>query len=113
MTGSRISEALTSSDRAEFLARWMEALCISSRANTTGDEDESVRLRRTLAINEVVLVLATQLASELGGGPLAYPDEALLDVLKDKADAGQCAGEVLWATREALRRVDLSRRRRQ
>lgn len=106
MTGSRTSEALASSKRREFLARWVEALCVSSRANATGEEHESPRLRKVLAINEVALLLGKQLASELSDGPSAYPDEALLDVLRDKAIAGQCVAEVRWAAGEAIRRLD-------
>jgi hypothetical protein len=51
---------------------------------------------RLVGVNEMSLVLSSQLRS-LGGGSPAYPNEALLDVLLDKARAWSC-GDILGAS---------------
>jgi hypothetical protein len=104
--GQRTLAVLASSARAEFLVLWIQALCIAARdPDTPADEHAG---RRWAGINEVVLTLATQAASYLHGGPPAYPDEALLAVLEEKAVVGGCVGEVRWAANEALRRLGVS-----
>lgn len=98
MSGRRTIEALGSAQASLFLSAWIVNLCISART-------PEVVPPKGVGLNEVVLVLATQLASRLDGGPIAYPNEALLQVVREKAEFYGCAPEVNWAAAEALRRV--------
>jgi hypothetical protein len=110
MTGGRRTLAALGSDaRPEFLALWVQGLCIAARGpDPAGPEQDAGRL---LGINEVALVLVTQIVSCLDGGPPAYPDEALLTALEERATHWGCVGEVRWAAQEALRRLDAAGRR--
>lgn len=82
--------------------RLLVSLSLSSR-----DRDLSVKSRAGL--NEVLLVVATQLASRLGDRSPAYPDVAMLETVHEKAQVGGCISQVEWTVREAMRRVDRGR----
>jgi hypothetical protein len=55
-------------------------------------------------VNELVLVVATQLDSDIRRDP-AYPTEALWVVLEDKANSGGCIGDLQLAARASLERT--------
>ena len=102
---NRIAACLSESPR-RFLSSLGAYLGISARASyVEAGQDRDVAITRLTAFNEVHIVVLAQLAS-LDREVPAYPDEALLGVLFEKAQRGGIAGDLWWAATEALNEIE-------
>jgi hypothetical protein len=93
---------LLSIDPATLLAVWIRNVCVSARGSyTAAGVEPTTCASRLSCINELVLVMSTQLQS-LGSEQLAYPVDALLTVLKEKAERNGCLGDLEWGAQRAI-----------
>jgi hypothetical protein len=107
--GDRALSLLASPHRRLFLATLLAELGLAGRATYQGKamtaEAASQGLR---CVNELHIVAAKQLRSELGPGSMAYPDEALVSVLVEKAAAGGCLEWLSVSLGRAITQVHLA-----
>ena len=88
---------LASNQRAEFLAELVWWLVLAGRSDYPGAGAAIEQSQKALeCLNELQHVVAAQLRSSLRGGTPAYPDDAFLDVLAERASSRGCG--VGWAT---------------
>ncbi len=90
---------------AALLSSWLWFLSTSARQYYTQigvAEDDSARALQ--CANELSQILSGQLRSVLSGRE-AYPFEALLDTLTERA-AGVCSGDLRWSAEQALADVN-------
>src|SRR5260221_13542602 len=80
--------ALSGRNRERFLAALVGAIALAGRGEyMEAGNTEAHALAALRAINEMGIVVGKQLRSSLAGQS-AYPDEAVIDVLEDKAKIG-------------------------
>lgn len=82
---------LAGPSRQRFLVALSGHVTLRARAEyiEAGHNDERQALAALRAINEVMIVIVKQLKSTMDGKP-AYPDEAFLQVISEKAAIGGC-----------------------
>ena len=96
---------LASDNRCSFLASLASALPMAARGEymeAGGSREHAISSLR--AVNEMMLVVATQLKSSLEGEP-AYPDNAFLRALADHARAEGSQRVLSWALAQAVNGV--------
>lgn len=62
-------------------------------------------IKQLESLNEVLIVVLEQLRSLPKGAP-AYPNDAILDVLAEKAVVGTRSGDLRWAVERALQDIE-------
>ena len=91
-----------------YLQELLWHLHISARDSYAGHRGLEDAARGLQGLNEVGLVVAEQLRSLPKGKP-AYPDEAFVNILHQKAEIFGCAGALQWSMEQALRWVPRQR----
>ena len=108
----RASEAnavLSSPDRTRYLAVLAEELALAGRATYRDDAiSPNAAITALRCLNELQLVVAKQLRTDVGSEETAYPDAAFVDVLNDKARTGGCLDSLTVAERRARQRLQRS-----
>ncbi|MGH1376124.1 MAG: hypothetical protein ACRBCK_07230 [Alphaproteobacteria bacterium] len=90
-------------DRQRILSNLLVRFTMLSRSNyTEADLKLTTSLPKLRASNEIVHVLSKQLKSEIDNQQLAYPYDALMEVLKDHAKVGNIE-DILRASMDALK----------
>jgi hypothetical protein len=104
---NRALSVLGSHDRRPLLATLLEELGLAGRANYQGEAISAEAASQALrCVNELQIVAAKQLRSELGSGGMAYPDEVSVSVLVEKAAAGGCIRSLGQSLGRAIAQVD-------
>lgn len=100
--GQRAEYALRSPAELDFLVALLYGLAMGGRGEYVDAGNTSEHALAALrGVNELVLVVATQLRGVQVGEP-AYPSDALLVVLGEKADVAGCEAALAWALKFAL-----------
>lgn len=92
-------EELAGSKRMLFLMSLACHISFAARGNyVEAGNSESRTLTALRAVNEMMIVVTTQLSTSFSGDP-AYPDDAFIQVLSEYAGIGDCKrviGLALW-----------------
>lgn len=99
-------DRLRSVRRGAFLGNLCAEVAQAARGAYTEagrSPEEAARLLR--CSNELILVIAKQIWSDTGETDIGYPDNALFDVLTEKATMGGCRAELDMALERALHRT--------
>ena len=96
---------LAGSSRQDFLLALADNITLRARGEyvETGNSQNHT-LAALRALNEVMIVVVTQARSSTRCKP-AYPDDAFLRVIVEKASAGKCEHVVKAALADALRQI--------
>ncbi len=80
-------------------------LTVCSRAHYPGQEDsQDAVVRKLMTFNEIQHNVTSQLHHYVGHDSKRYPDDVFLSILFEKATAGECDNELLWAFSRVLER---------
>lgn len=101
----QIRRVLASPRRDELIAWIVKDLAVTARLDHAEDDLSRVRVRLN-GLNEVSIILLSQLYSDLANRVGAYPDDVLGDVLLEAAVRGKCEGNLEWAVENAVRRLN-------
>ncbi len=99
----RLASALDRGSSVAILCGTAYWLAVSGREVYRGPVPlADVALERLKTLNEIQIILTSQLKSEMEGGPAAYPTEALVAALFERAVMGDCVSSLTWAVERAV-----------
>lgn len=108
-----LREGLEGAEASRLLAVLLDELTLAARGEYTVGGTDAVRSGAGLrTYNELVRVVAGQLAHVTGTGARGYPTEAFIDVVLDGAARGGVQEPVVSALRRALERTTAREPRR-
>lgn len=102
-TSDDLHAIISSQRRDELLAAVAKELALTARLDHA-EPDIAKFAPRLKGINELMIIVLSQLHSDLGGDP-AYSDDAFVDVVIGAARRGHCESNLAWAVERSAKHI--------